>query len=87
MSSICKLCGAVDQTHDMKVVRLVNPYDPDNKGQLWFVYQDGYRFYVKPASDNPAMARDPISCLEFKHDDGPASELAARLFKDLVADR
>lgn len=53
------------------------------RGQPWLVRLDSYRFYVRPAMDNPLVDREEMSCLEFKHNDGPASELAELLFREL----
>lgn len=72
----CVKCGSHD-IKDSKIVTLA--------GQPWEVYNDGYRFWLKPAEGNPLVDRSKIHCMEYKHNDGPAFELA-ELFFSLLPD-
>lgn len=52
-------------------------------GQPWLIRLDSYRFYCRPAEGNPLIDRGEYAMLEFKHNDGPASELAEEMFRVL----
>lgn len=53
------------------------------RGQPWLVSDDGYRFWLRPATGNPLVDREPRYALEYKHNDSPASELAELMFRHL----
>lgn len=71
----CADCGS-DRVYHYKKVML--------RGQPWLIRKDSCRFYIKPGEGNPLLDREEHCLLEFKHDDGPSSELADFLFS-LVA--
>lgn len=54
------------------------------RGQPWLVRKDDYRFYIKPTDSNPLLDREERSMLSFKHDDGPAEELAEFLYNLII---
>lgn len=49
------------------------------KGQNWYIRNDGYRFWLRPAETNPQIDKEPISLMEYKHNDGPMYELAEEI--------
>lgn len=53
------------------------------RGQPWLVRIDSCRFYVRPGEGNPLIDRNEQWCLEYKYNDGPASELADLMFASL----
>lgn len=73
---LCGNCGSADIV-EYKQVEL--------RGQQWLIYDDGYRFWCKPAEGNPLVDRGAHVMMEYKHFDAPADDLAKLMFASLPA--
>lgn len=71
---ICAKCGSHNIVERKQIVL---------QGQPWWIWDDGYRFWVQPAEGNPAIDREPHIALEYKHFDYPQG-LPELLFGSLI---